>query len=238
MISALVDERISRECERGLTKAGFRPIKLPRSRALAEAIASHPDTLLFYHEGRIITSADYCDEAAYVFSDIRELHPDIKISFTADSFGKKYPHDVPFNSIVLKNKLFAKADTLSEAIKSYAAEQCLCIVNTRQGYPACATLALNSNEVITADKGLAEIYKSEGIAVTLIESGDISLPPYDYGFIGGASGVFDGRVYFFGDYKKHKSASLIESAILRAGLTPISLSDEPLSDLGGIIFIK
>ena len=144
MISALVDERISKECEHGLQKAGFYTIRLPSASTLPKPIASHPDTLLFYHNDSVITSADYCDSAAYVFSDIRERHPNIKITFTADTFGEKYPLDITFNALVLSNKLFAKADTLSESVKSYAAKSGLNIINTKQGYPACATLALSS----------------------------------------------------------------------------------------------
>ena len=78
----------------------------------------------------------------------------------------------------------------------------------------------------------------EGIDVTVIENGDIALPPHKYGFIGGAAGVFGKEIFFLGDYRTHRSADLIESAILNAGFTPIALSDEPLSDLGRIIFLE
>ena len=84
---------------------------------------------------------------------------------------------------------------------------------------------------------MAKVLNDNGIEVTLIREGHISLPPHEYGFIGGASGVFENKVYFFGDIKTHPDSDIIEEALRRAGLEPISLSSEPLCDLGGIVFL-
>ena len=92
--------------------------------------------------------------------------------------------------------------------------------------------------MICADRGLERSFSANGIDVALIENGGIALPPYEYGFIGGATGVFGNKVYFIGDYKRHPSAEIIENALSSEGYTPISLSDEPLFDLGGLIFLE
>ena len=84
---------------------------------------------------------------------------------------------------------------------------------------------------------MAITLEKNGVNVTLISNGGISLPPYDYGFIGGASGVIGKNVFFFGDISKHPDCKKICSAIENAGYTPVSLSDEELTDLGGIIAI-
>ena len=76
-----------------------------------------------------------------------------------------------------------------------------------------------------------------GINVTLIENGDIQLYPYEYGFIGGAAGVYKNEVYFLGDPATHRDSKKIHDAIINEGFIPIALSDEPLTDLGRILFI-
>lgn len=209
-------------------------MKLPADPSLNAAVASHPDTALFYSGGEIITTADYCDAAAYIFSDIREIRPDVKISFTADVRGDKYPHDCIMNALVIGDRIFCKTDTVSEAIKDFAARRGYTIVHTNQGYPACSVLAFGSS-AITADRGLAEVLMQSGIKVTLIGAGGISLPPYEYGFIGGASGVVNNKVYFFGDINSHPDCERICHAIRNEGYTPISLSDGELRDVGGFI---
>ncbi len=235
MIS-LVDGRISEKCERRLILEGFLVIKLPASRRLSTPLASHPDMLLFCHSNNIIASAEYCESFPYVFSDIREFSKNARLTFTSDTFSEKYPYDAIFNALVIGENIFLKTDTASAAVKDYAKRKGIKLVNTEQGYPACTVLAFG-NSAITADKGMAKILRENGVCITEISNGDVSLPPYEYGFIGGASGVFRDKVYFIGDISTHRDYSVIRKAILDAGYTPVSLSDEPLVDLGRIIFI-
>ena len=237
MKTVIVDERISEGCLRGLMLRGFDPITLPPDPTLSEAVASHPDTVLLKLCDEIFTTADYCDAAAYVFSDIRERTPHIKISFTSDVRSSRYPDDCKMNALCIGKKLFARLDNLSPAVISAAKKQGLELVNTSQGYPACTVLGLNEKSAITADRGMARRLEKSGIEVTLIREGYISLPPYEFGFIGGASGVYDGKVYVFGNLSTHPDEEIIEDAVRRAGLETVSLSDEPLRDLGGIVFL-
>ena len=99
-------------------------------------------------------------------------------------------------------------------------------------------LKLSESAAITADRGMAEILKKHGIRATLIEHGGISLPPYEYGFIGGAGEVHDGKLYFFGDVNTHPDKDKIMSAAESEGLTVISLCAGVLRDLGGILFTE
>ncbi len=237
MKTLIVDERISEKCRRGLELRGFYPILLPRDPSLGEAVASHPDTVLFKLNNEIFTTADFCDSAAYVFSDLRELAPHIKINFTSDIRRARYPEDCKMNALVMGKKIFAKTDTLSEAIVEAARALGFELIHTHQGYPACTVLPLGENRAVTADRGMAKILSKNGIAVTLIREGHIALPPHEYGFIGGAAGIFGNTVYFFGDVHGHPDSQIILAAIEAAGFSAVSLSDEPLRDLGGMIFL-
>lgn len=236
MKTVIVDERISEAVRRALMIRGFNVLELVRDSALGEAVSSHPDTVLFRCDNQIITTAEYCDEAAFFFSDLREYCPEVKISFSADCRGKEYPRDCIMNALVIGDKIFAKSDTLSDKIKEFAADRGMKICHVKQGYPACSTLALG-NTAITADKGMAKALMSEGIDVTLIREGGILLDGCEYGFIGGASGVCGDKVYFIGDVLSHPDGEIICDAVRRAGYKPISLSSESLTDRGGLIFI-
>ena len=234
MKQIIVDNRISEKCELSLIKEGFSLLKLPSDPLLGSAVASHPDTVMFYSDGELITTADYCDVAAYIFSDIREYNSDIKISFTGDRRGSSYPNDCVLNALKIKGRIFCKSDTISDRIKELADAHGYEIIHTNQGYPSCVTLHFG-NSAITSDAGLGSLLQKYGVRVTLIGTEGISLPPYEYGFIGGASGVIGDKIYFFGDISTHPDASKILDAIRAEGFTPVSLSDESLVDLGGII---
>ena len=228
---------MSDECERALLLQGFYPIRLPRHTSLPEAISSHPDSLIFYHENTIIAPSEYCECAPYVFTDIRDRHPDIRLVFSADELGEKYPLDCKMNAKIHNGNLFAREKSVSEAIKEYSQSRGYRTVSVSQGYPACSTLTFGL-AAITADPGMHRAFIHTGIDSYLIESGGISLPPYEYGFIGGASGVYKDKIYFIGDYNTHPSATVIKEAAEKHGFTPISLTCGPLTDLGGLIFLE
>lgn len=230
----IVDSKIPKKMERALEREDFYIIKLPSDPQLPEPISSHPDTVLFYAEGEMITTADYCDRAAYIFSDLREIMPSIKIRFTSEVRKAKYPYDCIMNALLIQNKLFCKSDTVSGAITELARQRGYEIIHTAQGYPACSTLAFGSM-AITADRGLARILSENGVKTLIISEGSISLPPYEFGFIGGASGVVGRKIYFFGNLDLHPDAIAIKNAIQEEGYTAISLSEDMLLDLGGII---
>ena len=237
MAWALVDCRISEKCERKLNTLGFYTVKLPPSPDLPTAISSHPDTLIFKIENELFTSVTYCDQAAYIFSDLRENFPHLKIHFTSDIFGKTYPNDCPFNALMVGKKILGKSSSLSNKIKEYAALYGYEIVNTNQGYPACTTLKISDSSFVSSDVGMIKKIEECKVKVAKISNSNIILPPYEYGFIGGASGVYKDTVYFFGDISRHCDAQKIEKAIMEENKKIVSLSDEDLQDLGGIIFI-
>lgn len=233
----IVDERIDERCERALMKEGFFLLKLPADKRLGDGVCSHPDTLLFYSDGQIITTAEYAEDALYFFTDIREYSPSTRLRFTDEKRGDKYPTDCIMNALVIGRRIFCKADTVSEGIREYAAKHGYELIHTRQGYPACSVLAFG-NAAITADEGLALLLEKYGVRVTRISQGGISLPPHQYGFIGGASGVVGDKIYFFGNIAVHPDGERICEAIRDEGFTPISLCNEKLTDLGGIIALQ
>ena len=238
MTLAIVDCRISESCERGLEKRGFHVIRMPANERLGEAVSSHPDMLMLSHGKHIITNAAYCDTGAYAFTEIRELCPDVSIRFADDEMMAKYPHDAIYNALIMGDKIFCREATVSPAVLEYAEDHGLKVINVNQGYPACTVLALSDTSAITADEGMARVLRQSGISVTVIRNGDISLPPYEYDFIGGAAGVHNGHAYFLGNLDTHRDADAIKAACDLAKVSPVSLSDEELVDLGRIIFIE
>ena len=238
LTTLLIDCRMPSEGERRLLSLGYSVMRLPPMRGLPEAIESHPDTLIFKHGTNIITSADYTDAAAYIFSDLRELYPKLRLSFTADTVGNKYPSDARYNALVIGDHLLCNTRNVSEKIKEYASELGLGILHTNQGYPACSTLVLGGRCAISADGGIVKTLSEAGYETLLIKEGGISLPPYGYGFIGGATAVIGRRVFFFGDPTGHPSYCEMERFISERGYEIFRLLGGGLIDLGGITVIE
>ena len=229
----LVDERISEKCVCSLVAEGFNPIKLPAVPSLPSAIASHTDIIAFKLKNKIFLSKAYFNA---FFDVLSPLESEI-LCLTECSQGINYPLDAIFNGLVMGDKLFCKRDSFSKEIIASAEALGIKTISVKQGYPACTVLKISENAAITADRGMANVLKNEGISVLEIENGDVSLPPYEYGFIGGAGGVSEDTIYFFGDIHTHRDSKRIIEFIAENGKRVRSLSDEPLVDLGGMIFL-
>ncbi len=196
---------------------------MPSNPSLPQPISSHPDM-----------SAVTVREKTFSSGETAEF---LGCTDTGEAFGKSYPYDVLFNGFVLCGRLFCYEKAFSKAALQFAKDNGIEVVNVKQGYAKCSTVVLGDTGIITADKGIAKTAKSI-CKVLLIDEGGIMLPPYEYGFIGGASFVLGDKVFFFGDIKKHKNADSISRFISECGYTAVSLSDESLCDFGGGVLIN
>ena len=236
MTVAIVDRRMSKEAVTSLSGRGFRVIRLPACERLPEATGSHPDMLIMRLGDSLFVEATYFEQNTELFCEISSLLPRIRIKCIGQPLGAEYPRDSILNVLRIGDKLFIKSDSAAEEIMLESERLGLRTVSVKQGYPACTVLSLGDSHAITADRGMARALRGEGIETLLIENGDVSLPPYEYGFIGGCAGTFGDTVYFLGDPNYHRDRDLILSAIDRAGMKWLALADEPLTDLGRIVF--
>ena len=238
MKTVITDERLGKACREALARMGFRTILLPPWETLPSPIASHTDMLLFRCGGSIIASRQYALRYPRIATLIAATGAELRLSDEVQ--GEDYPNDSIFNAAVIGKHLLCKSDTVSRDVLSLAKERGLTPLHTRQGYPACTTLVLDGSHAITSDGGIASLLSSVGVAVLKVSnSGSISLPPYEYGFIGGASGVCGETVYFVGNLASHPDAERIEEFIEASGKRAVSLApdSDSLLDVGGLIFI-
>ena len=224
----IVDTRISKKCESALISLGHTVIKLPPDPVLPPPVASHPDMLLFLYRDKLITHKDYYSIAKNELERIGK-----EIILTDEPIGNKYPNDILFNALHLGEHLIGKMEFVSDKIKALPLKQ----LNINQGYAKCSSCIVSESALITSDPSVEAAAKKLGVDVLVISHGHIALAGYDTGFIGGASGVCDDLVTFCGNIDLHPDAEAIKIFCESHGKKAISLSDEPLYDLGTLFFI-
>ena len=205
-------------------------VELPPFSALDSRVASHPDMLLFKLGEKLLVSKDYYREAKSEVDRIIEATA-LSLILTDDNFGKYYPEDIKFNAFIICDHMVGNTEHISSELKSSGIKQ----VNVKQGYAKCSTVVLE-NAVITADKGIYKAVHELGGDTLLVSENGITLDGYNCGFIGGASGVCDNKVFFCGNITKHADYDSISEFCSDHGYKVISLSDEPLYDVGTILF--
>ena len=111
------------------------------------------------------------------------------------------------------------------------------MIFVRQGYVKCNITIVNETKkaIITEDDGIAKALCARGYNVLKLTTHSVSLEPFPYGFIGGASGTFGDAVVFAGDIALHPEAEKIRAFCRRYEKEPISLGTGTLYDYGSLL---
>lgn len=113
------------------------------------------------------------------------------------------------------------------------------ILHTNQSYAKCSCAVVGENAIITSDESIYRICVNHQIDVLKISSGDIALDGYEYGFIGGCCGLISkNTLAFSGNIQLHRDYANIKSFTGKYHIELLSLSNEKLYDIGGILPIK
>ena len=220
-----------------LEKLGFSVCVLPRDERLPKPVRSHADMLVFVMDGTVFTSDTYFYQNQNIFQRIEGYG--YKICICNTPISDEYPYDIAFNAIYAKNCLWGNLPFIAEDIKVAARAKEISEVHLKQGYAKCSSLVLGDKAIISADDGILKAAAELGLSSLKIENSPdaISLSGYNYGFIGGACGVYGNNIYFAGDINTHPQANKILLFCSAQGFNPVSLCDSKLTDVGGIIFI-
>lgn len=208
-----------------LEQEGFDIIPLAPFSALKNPVSSHADMLLLTVADTVFVHKDYN-------IDLHSFKNVIKID---EPISNKYPNDILLNIAIVGKNVFANTKFASKIVLEHLKANEFTVHHVSQGYAHCSTCIVDDNAIITSDVGIAGAAEKAGIDVLRIKQGHISLPPYDYGFIGGASGVHGEKIYFAGSLKSHPDGDKIRDFCLNHGKKVMELSDAPLHDIGGIL---
>lgn len=227
---------LPQKCVTSLRSLDFEIILMPPYKRLQAPVSSHPDMLTFVLRDKYLCTKEYYNLAKDAFEKINSLG--YSPILTDEVPSEKYPSDILFNALTLGDKLLCFESKVSKELIRFAKDNGLQIINTKQGYTKCSVCKISENAIITADKGISEIARANGIDVLLINEGNVKLDGYEYGFIGGASGLFDNTVYFCGDIMKHPNGKEIADFCKKHKKEYICLSNEELFDVGTLFFMQ
>lgn len=233
--AALIDGRAEKYASR-LESFGYEVIALPPDHRLSPPVASHPDLLFFRMGDSLIARREYLEDYPELAKRI-EAAGDCRLIFSDAHASAQYPDDCGLCAISTGERLLCRPASILPEIKSLCLRLGIEIAEVSQGYTACSCLVPARGCVITSDAGIARVAREKGLRLLLIPPGDIALPPYEYGFIGGCAGVDGECVYFYGDPLTHPSGKEICNFIEDCGGRVISLGGGQLQDFGKILFI-
>ncbi len=145
-----------------------------------------------------------------------------------------YPDDSLLNCVVLGNKLICNKKSISTEVLQIAEQYD--VVNVNQGYSKCSVCVVNNNALITDDESIYSASQLNQIDSILISKGSVKLNGFDYGFIGGCTGLIDkNKMLFNGDINYHNDCNKIIDFLNKYKVEPVIIENRPLVDIGSII---
>lgn len=200
--------------------------------AVSAPLQKHVDMQLVHICANTYLCAPQCFE--YYDGLSRELN--FKLICGDTYLSSNYPNDIAYNIIVTEK--YAVHNTkytdsiLMQNLKNKK------IINVSQGYSACCVCKIADDAFITSDNGVYRALSDEGCNVLIISGGNILLPGFDEGFIGGASFMLSPQLLAInGNIDMHPDCSLIKKFCKRFGVNVLSLSDNPIMDIGSAVAI-
>jgi len=211
-----------------------RVILVPKDPRFDPRIASHPDLVI-----TIVDNSLIIDENAdpSIFLQLDALHvPYIRSS---SALGSKYPKDIAYNAVVTKQYLIHKLDSSNPLILQHCKNSGRILVNVKQGYSKCSTVVVDDNHLISSDNGICQTVSNlPDIDILPVQPGFVELEGFDYGFLGGCSGVIGDTLVFHGDLSKHPDYLRIKDFAEAAGKRLLYFTDFPLRDIGSILVLQ
>ncbi len=220
------DEKITEE----LNFLGINIIDTEGAEGINSPIKSHADVVLHHlGENRFVVEPTVFEHFKKAFEGMGA-----KLIIGTSYLETEYPKDSLYNGARIGNSVFFKA--LDKSILDYYEKIYTRKIKVNQGYSKCSIAVCDKNSFITSDEGIYKAGKENGFNVLKIRPGYIKIKEYDYGFIGGATGLISNDILAFaGDFLTHPDNEEIKSFLRNINVYPYSLSKGELSDIGSII---
>lgn len=221
---------LTEKSERNIENLGVSIIGFHKNKSVAAPVSCHADLSFIYLGDNKIFVAKEMKDISDTF-----ISKGFEVIVNENFLGSKYPQDVPLNCADTGEFLIADIDTVSKYVLEYFKIKGRYIINVKQGYTKCSVVPISKRAIITDDESIYKASKNL-LDVLYVAKGYVKLPGYDYGFIGGASGkISDNVIVFNGNIKRHPDFSKISEFLKKYKIEAVSLTDEPLTDIGSII---
>jgi len=232
----ICSHKITDEIEQNLIKLGVTPVKLRGFDKFGKfhPLSCHPDMFCFN-----LGKSDWIffDEVYKTNKNIIDSL-DINVIVTKNPVSCEYPRDVGLNAAIVGNNLICNVKYTDIKIIDHAYFTGKNIIDVKQGYTKCSVCIVDENSIITSDESIEQKAAHNNINVLLIEKGNIDLNGYNYGFIGGCTGLINkNKLAFTGNIKNHPNYREIKDFCINRGVEIISLSAQKLYDYGSLLCI-
>ena len=214
-----------------LTELNINAIITKENTNLDDRVSSHTDMLINnISEGLLLGDSSQRNNI------VKFLTIGYEYELTGESVKSPYPCDSLLNAASAGGRIICNPHTVDKKVIEYAESADMKIISVKQGYTKCSVCFVAENALITDDESIYNACAENEIDSLLISKGSVKLNGFDYGFIGGCTGLIDkNKLLFNGDLNYHNDCNKIVDFLKKYAVEPVIIENQPLYDIGGIL---
>jgi len=195
------------------------------------AISGHPDIFFSQTDENLLITAPNLPEKYY------QILQESAISYIKGKtpLGMKYPETALYCALSGKDFIIHNFKITDEVLKNQSLDKKKYSIH--QGYTRCSLFHFSNRALILSDRKALKIL-SENFDTFYISPDSIILPGMPHGFIGGALGSFEDKVFLTGSLQFLKEGQELKRWIHKKGFELIELYQGPIFDGGSLLFIR
>lgn len=205
-----------------------------KAESIDSSVAYHPDIQIAHIDGGLYVAApeffDYYNEKLSPYG--------VDVIKGNRAIQSNYPGDVAYNVLRVGKTSFANINATDEVCLFHLDNSNAKIINVPQGYAKCNVCVVDENSIITSDASISKKATENNVNVLNINTSEIKLQGFEYGFIGGASFMLNNKTLcFLGDISHHTDYDKILDFLKIRNIEPLMISSEKAEDFGSVILV-
>ena len=230
--AVIVDFRMPEQMRVEIRRCGVEVLPSAKLSAVAQPLCGHPDVQICFPA----PGCAVCAPEVFCYYETLLQPYGVRVVCGSAKPDRNYPADIAYTVARAGRHAICLPKQTDPVLLGELQRRGAQILAVRQGYAKCNICVVREDAVVTSDAGIAKAARNAGIDVLQILPGQIALPGYDYGFIGGASGLLpDGRVFFCGDITRHSDFLNIDAFCGAHGVDYVFVPETPLIDFGSVL---
>ena len=227
---AIIDSRSSEEAINNLKEYVTGVYAFQSNGVTGNSISGHPDIFIYQDRNQLVVAPN----APVELFEFLGSH-NIAYLMGGKDVGHELDNSVQYNCLSTSQFLFHKSGFTDPLILEINKDKEF--ISLPQAYTRCNLVHLCEDKYMTSDRGIENVLLKKGLSCFYFNPEEITIQDHNNGFIGGAVGILDKRIFFNGNVELHADGQKLKEYLLNLDFDIINLSDVSLYDGGCIFFV-
>nr|MBC8549759.1 hypothetical protein [Candidatus Brocadiales bacterium] len=215
---AIIDSRSSEQAINTLKEYVTDVYMFQTNGITGNSISGHPDIFIYQDKNQLVVAPN-APVDLLKFLDVNN----ISYLKGEKAVGNNLDNSVQYNCLSTPQFFFHKSGFTDSIVMEINKDKEF--ISLPQAYTRCSLVHLCQSSFLTSDRGVEKKLLQKGLSCFYFNPEEIIIKDHKNGFIGGAVGICDRRIFFNGNIGLHSDGQKLKEYLLNLDFDIINLSD-------------